>query len=264
MSAAVRAETRKLLSTRLWWILLLGMTLYMAFLGAVLAFSLGELTKAGAASPLEPGDVVRSVYSLATSLGYAFPLVVGALLITSEFRHKTVTPTFLFEPRRHVVLLAKLVVAGVTGLVFGVAGTIGALAGGVPVLAFQDVGPMLGDGGVWAIIALSVLSLGLWCLVGVGLGSVLPDQVASIVVVLAFTQLVEPLLRFGLSAVDSLAGIAQFLPGAAAEAIVGSSLYTTTGSVDLLTRWQGALVMIGYVVVLAGIGWRTTLRRDVT
>ena len=56
----------------------------------------------------------------------------------------------------------------------------------------------------------------------------------------------------------------RFLPGAAAEAVVGSSLYTTGGALDLSPRWLGALVLIGYVVVLSSIGWRTTLRRDIT
>ena len=54
------------------------------------------------------------------------------------------------------------------------------------------------------------------------------------------------------------------MPGAAAEAVVGSSLYTTGGALDLSPRWLGALVLIGYVVVLSGIGWRTTLNRDIT
>ncbi|MCW2831589.1 MAG: hypothetical protein JWP31_2281 [Aeromicrobium sp.] len=264
MSAVIRSEVRKLLTTRLWWVLLISMAVYMTFLGAILAFSLAEATKPDVSDPLDPAEVVRGVYSLGTSLGYAFPLIVGALLVTAEFRHRTITPTFLFQPRRHVVLLAKLAVAGGVGVMFGLAGTIGAVAGGAPVLALQDVPLLLGDAEIWVLMLLSVVALALWCLVGVGLGTVLPDQVAAIVTVLAFTQFVEPLLRLGLSAVDALEGVARFLPGAAAEAVVGSSLYTTGSSVELLTRWQGALVMITYVVVLAAIGWRTTLHRDIT
>ena len=95
-------------------------------------------------------------------------------------------------------------------------------------------------------------------------GSVLTNQVAAIVVVLAFTQFVEPILRLGLSAVDALEGVAKFLPGAASEALVGASTYASLGMSELLDRWAGALVFLAYGVVLAAIGRWTTLRRDIT
>ncbi|MFI5426384.1 hypothetical protein [Aeromicrobium sp. UC242_57] len=87
----------------------------------------------------------------------------------------------------------------------------------------------------------AVVALALWCMIGVGLGSVLPNQVGAIIAILAFTQFVEPIVRLGLSAFDATAPIARFLPGAAAEAIAGSSFYTAgsaTGcSDDCLGRW---------------------------
>lgn len=265
MSAAIRTELRKLFSTRLWWILLIGMGAYMAFLAGVLGFALAtgdSMTGSGAA--LSPAEITGSVYTLATALGYVFPLVVGALIMTNEFRHQTATPTFLFEPRRHVVLLAKLVVGALIGLLFGLAGVIGTLATGLPVLAFKDVPLRLDDSGTWVAIVLSVVALSIWCMIGVGLGSVLTNQVAAIITILAFTQFVEPIVRLGLSAFDATAPIARFLPGAAAESIAGSSFYSAGSSVELLGRLPGALVMLAYVVVLATIGLRTTLRRDIT
>ncbi|MFI5426383.1 ATP-binding cassette domain-containing protein [Aeromicrobium sp. UC242_57] len=97
----------ELLSTRLWWILLIGMAAYMAFLAAVLGFALATGDSMTGSSGLSSAEITGSVYTLATALGYVFPLVVGALILTNEFRHQTATPTFLFEPRRHVVLAAS-------------------------------------------------------------------------------------------------------------------------------------------------------------
>lgn len=270
MKAALSAEWRKLTTTSLWWILALVMFGYMAFLGAVMGFSLTQ--DAGSASAGMGGDdnllsgqqVAQSVYTIGATLGYVFPLVAGAIAVTSEFRHQTITPTFLFEPRRGVVLTAKMLVNLAMGVVYGVVGTLGAIAGGAPLLGTLGDGLYLTNADVLGNVAFSVLALAIWAVIGVGLGSVLPNQVAAIVVILAFTQFVEPILRVGLTAVDALAGVAKFLPGAAAEALVGESLYSTTGMLDLLGRWEGAAILLVYAVVFAAIGRYTTIKRDVT
>ena len=97
------------------------------------------------------------------------------------------------------------------------------------------------------------------------IGAVVPNQVAAVVAVLAFTQLVEPIARLGLGAVDSLSGVAAYLPGAAADAVVGTSVLGELGaSVDALPAWGGALVLLAYAVVLTAVGRLTTFSRDVT
>lgn len=265
MTAAIRTELRKLFSTRLWWILLIGMAGYMAFLAGVLGFALatGD-SMTGTGTALSSEEITGSVYTLATSLGYVFPLVVGALIMTNEFRHQTATPTFLFEPRRHIVMGAKLVVGALIGLLFGLAGVLGTLAAGIPVLMFKDVPLRLDHSSTWVALALTIVALALWCMIGVGLGTVLPNQIGAIITILAFTQFVEPIVRLGLSAFDATAGIARFLPGAAAEAVAGSSFYAAGSAMELLGRLPGTLVMLAYVAVLAAVGLRTTLRKDIT
>jgi len=269
MTRALRAEYRKLVSTRLWWVLGVVFLGYMAFMGVVMAFSLttdpSSMTGGlGKVRVLDGLTIAKTVYTLAVSLGYVFPLVIGAVSMTSEFRHRTITPALLAEPRRSVLLGAKLVIAAALGAAYGVVGTLGAVLGGLPFLLTKGDGAHLGDHGVQADLLFSVLAIALWCVIGVGLGTLLPNQVASVVVILAFTQFVEPILRIGLAAVDSLAGAQKFLPGAAAEALAGSSLYSTAGMVGLLGRGSGALVLLGYAALFAVLGRITTLRRDVT
>jgi ABC-2 type transport system permease protein len=74
-----------------------------------------------------------------------------------------------------------------------------------------------------------VLALTVWTVVGVGFGALLTNQVAVIVVMLAFTQFVEPILRIVLGQLDWSEGISKYLPGAAGEAITGSSFYAGSG-----------------------------------
>src|SRR5690606_19670613 len=108
-----------------------------------------------------------------------------------------------------------------------------------------------------------VLAMALWAVVGVGVGTLVPSQVASIVIVLAFTQFVEPILRIGASIWEWTAHIGTFLPGAASDALVGASIYTmmspTGGStVAPLGWWQGGLVLLGYSVITTVAGYFTS------
>ena len=273
MTAALATEYRKLVTTRLWWILLLTMAAYMAFLAGVMGFTLAESPEATGAglpgsepgAPMSPEQTARTVYTLATSLGYVFPVIVGALAMTGEFRHQTITPTLLAEPRRTVFLTAKMLSSLAVGLLFGVVGTLATVGAGAGVLALLGEPTYLNDPVVLRSAGLSVLALTVWTVVGVGFGTLLTNQVAAVVVLLAFTQFVEPILRIVLGQIDALEGVSKFLPGAAGEAITGSSFYADSGmAAGLLPSWAGLLVLLGYAVLLAVAGRLTTLRRDIT
>lgn len=269
---AIASEARKLLSVRLWWILLIILVAYVGFTAALLAGLFGALGDQLASSPGAPQLPVETlppiVYSTATAVGYVFPLILGALAVTSEFRYQTLTPTFLAQPRRGVVLAAKGLVLALAGAVFGIAGLAASVGLGAPLLALTGNATGLDDPDTWLLLARAVLAMALWALIGVGLGTLIPNQVASIVVVLAFTQFVEPILRFGASIWDWTAEVGKFLPGAASDALVGSSIFTSLGTgttaVQSLEWWQGGLVLLGYGAIVTVAGLATTWRRDVT
>ncbi|MEZ5186552.1 MAG: hypothetical protein R2720_12465 [Candidatus Nanopelagicales bacterium] len=273
MIAALRTEYRKVATTRTWWLTAIAMLAYVAVMGAIMAFSLVQGMRAAQDAPaatggfgdtiLDPMAIATSVYTLAVALGYIFPAVLGALSVTGEFRHGTITPTLLAEPRRSLVLGAKLVAVIPFAAVVAIAGVVGSVLGGAPTLAIMGEPTLLSDASVQRTLLLSVLALTLWALVGVGFGSVLTNQVAAIVVLLAFTQFVEPLLRLLLAQFDATEVLSKFLPGAAGEAIAGSSLYVSSGLAELLEPWQGTLTLLGYAIVLVLIGRLTTFRRDI-
>ena len=106
-----------------------------------------------------------------------------------------------------MLLGAKLVATVPLGLLYGVVGTAGLVAGSAPLLA------SLGRRrvphrrrGRRGPAARRRRAAALWAVLGVAFGSVVPNQVAAIVVILAFTQLVEPIARLALGAFDPTDG----------------------------------------------------------
>lgn len=266
MRAALIAEYRKFVSTRMWWILVLALVVYLGFIGLVLAVSMTvDIEGQSAPTQLAGPDLARSIYALTSPIGYVFALVIGSLAVTGEFRHKTITVSLLVEPRRTVLLTAKLIAGIPIGLLYGILGTLAVVITAAPMLAWQGDGAYLTDGATVEVIVMSMLVMVLWTAMGVAFGSVVSNQVAAIVILLAFTQLVEPIARIALASFDATSSVALYLPGAAADAVVGSSFYSSVGdgAIELAPQWAGALVMLAYIAVFAVVGRATTLRRDI-
>ncbi|MBF4572186.1 ABC transporter permease [Herbiconiux sp. VKM Ac-1786] len=262
----VRSETTKITSTRLWWVLALIMVGYVGLCAGGLGAIFGGLGTNTTGPVLPDAQIPLLIYSFATSVGYVFPVLFGALAVTSEFRFQSLTPTFLAIPRRGVVLTGKLITLFLAGAGFGVLALIASMGAGAAVLAGFGIDPLLGDPDTWAFVGRSLLAMALWAAIGVGLGTLVPSQVAAIVIVLAFTQFVEPLLRLGSTITDWSAQIGQFLPGSASDALVGSSIYTAmSGTTSVaLEWWQGGLVLAAIAAVATLIGSATSWRRDVS
>jgi ABC-type transport system involved in multi-copper enzyme maturation permease subunit len=250
MIRLVRAEFTKLASTRL----LYGLAAALAAF-AVLTV-VGNVIIAG-----EQGDPL-SAYSLPVLVAGPVTLLSGAVLLlgivgmAGEFRHQTVTGTFLVTPDRGRVVAAKLVaypLAGIaltlTILAFTAAVAAGWLAAkGITPSLVGAVGVALGQ-----VLLGAVLAAGLCGLVGVGIAALVRNQVAALVGVAVWVLVVEGLLMSLLNAPS----LGKWLPSAAAAAL------TSPGGAHL-SRWGGALLLAGYALALAAAGTHLVVRRDIT
>jgi ABC-2 type transport system permease protein len=267
--AATRSELTKQFTTALWWVLAIILVVYVGFVAGVFSATFGA-TASGVLpgnAPDVPAEVLAPlVYSVGTSVGYVFPLLVGTLLVTGEFRHHTLTPTFLAVPRRGVVLMAKLAAAVVLGALYGALAALASVGVGAGVLAAFGIDTLLDSPDTWAMIARMLLASVLWALLGVGVGATVRNQVAAVVLVLAFTQFIEPIGRSVGSFVEGLSEALRFLPGSAADALVGTSVFQViqgSGGAAPLEWWAGALVLAAYAAVFVVVGQLTSWRRDV-
>ena len=278
MKAAIVSEYRKFFSTRMWWVLTLVMVVFFLAMSFGISWTLSyEVLNSGmgdlpdGVSPQDLLDQLRpSIYSLAPSMGYIFPVIVGALAVTAEYRHNTILPTFIGEPRRWVVMIAKAVAGVPMGFAIAVAGTAACLIGGSLGFHLGGAATQLLTMTTLKNAALSVVALTIWALVGVGLGMLIINQVGVIISVLTWCVLIESIVSMLLGSFSATDWIPKFLPSAASGSLAGgTNIYITLGTTggsaySTLSVWQGGLVMVAYGVVFGLLGYFFRIRRDVS
>lgn len=266
MGAAVRAELLKFFTTRLWW----GMAIGMFVAGAGFALLFGILFTSDALAQPGPGglptgdelQVANSVYTGGLSVGYLLMLTIGVIQVGSEYRHRTITSTFLTVPRRGTVMAAKALALLVIGTGYGVVSLLGSVSVGALTLDLRGADPFPSTE-VVRTIALSLLVLGLWALIGLGVGILIPNQVAALLIGVGVAWIVEPLLGLALRAWDfGREHISPYLPTEATNGVVN---VVQNSPDDVRLEWWAAALTLGlWASVLAGIGVLLTVRRDVT
>ena len=257
LTAATRAETTKQFTTSMWWILAIVLVAYVGFTAAILGLVLGGAASGslpGDAPPLPEEGLSAALYSVATAVGYVFPLLIGTLVVTAEFRHQTLTPTFLATPKRGRVLIAKLAVGALLGILFAVIGIVASVGPSAAFLASFGLDTDLTSVETWAMFGRMLLAFILWALIGVGIGALVRNQVGAIVGGLVYLFVVEPVIR----QIPATAGAYKWMPGGALEALTA-----TFQGPELLGVWQGGLLLLGYGLVAAFLGTVLAVRRDV-
>jgi ABC-2 type transport system permease protein len=86
-------------------------------------------------------------------------------------------------------------------------------------------------------------------------GVLFRNQVAPVIATLAYLFVAEPLI----AVIPVVKEGYRYLPGAAGDALTGVS----RNQVTLLPIWQGALVLLGWGLLFALLGWVLTVRRDI-
>jgi ABC-2 type transport system permease protein len=250
MIRLVRAEFTKLTTTRL----IYGMAAAMAAFAVLAVVALMTTPDMEGKPPLSADSLPMFVAAPVTLLSGA-ALLLGILGMAGEFRHQTITGTFLVTPDRGRVVAAKLVAYPLAGIALTL--TILAFTAAVATgwLAAKGITPSLLHARVVGQVLLgAVLAAGLCGLVGVGVAALVRNQVAALVGVAVWALVVEGLLMSLLQAPSSLA---KWLPSAAAAAL------TNPGG-GHLSRLAGTLLLAGYALALALAGTRLVVRRDIT
>ena len=275
----IRAEFMKIRTTDTGWLFLAGFIAFTALALTINGFSThyqlypkqgqGDRAQAlaQAAQARTPTGVAAISASMMTSgqrIGVMFALLLGVLIITSEFANQTAAVTFVTVPARATVIRAKLATAACCGALFWLVGTIIAAVVTPLFLYSQHVSFSLAGWAVVRPVLLSLLAFVAWGIFGLGLGAVLRSQIAALLAAIAvyvgsFGATLVFTMLYNLFHQGWMLGAPVIAPAIASEVM------TTTGPAfpDAPPAWAGGLILIGYVVALAAAGLALTKRRDV-
>ena len=251
--AAVRSELLKYFTTRLWW----GMAIGIFVSGAAFALLFGLLYTSesyldqsgdnpfGGAPTGDATQIANSVYTAGLSVGYLLMLVIGVIQIGSEYRHRTITSTFLTQPRRPRVMLGKVLALVLVAAAYGVLSLAGSVLVGAATLQARGA-EAFPSAQVVRTLVLSLLVLGLWALIGLGAGILIPNQVAALLIAVGVAWIVEPIAGLAIKQWDfGREHIAPYLPSEASQAVINTALASAD---DVRLSWWGG------AIALAGVG----------
>ncbi|MDQ7907197.1 ABC transporter permease subunit [Phytohabitans sp. ZYX-F-186] len=269
----VRSEFLKIRTTNAWWLFGLGAFAMLALtflINAVGAhYSLTEPPPEGAGPQVSATyDEVYQAANLYTSgqfFGLLFVLLLGIVVITSEFQHQTVTTTFLTTPHRTAVIVAKFVAAALAGFGYWLVTTALNIPATIIFLNAEGFSSHLGDTSVIRAIGLNLLAYVLWGILGVGFGVLIRSQIGATVtaVVLYLIGTIAGAVFFSLIANwldwEWFEDLQFGLPSIASGLMVSG-----TNIPGQPQYWVGAVVLVAWVAVTGVIGTMITRTRDIS
>ena len=246
MKTLVSTEILKLRTARSTWGFLLAGLAVAVLVGAATSATAGE----DAAAALGSADNLANVLG-ASALPGVIMLILGVLATAGEYQHHTITQTFLTTPVRGRVVAAKLAALALVGLPVAVAVMGAAVVGALPRLLIDSAGLDVLNATVAQTVGGNLLSAVLLGVLGVGLGGLLRNQLAGVILAVGWALIGEGILSLVLGQ-----GAVRWLPGGAAQSVIAGG----DGELALL---PAAVVLAGYAGALALVASRLTLRRDI-
>ncbi|HJY25940.1 MAG TPA: ABC transporter permease [Actinomycetes bacterium] len=280
MGASVGAELFKIVKRPAVWVLLA------AWLVAnqVFSFVIPYLSYRGSSTPPEaaagrtpdeiladalPANLVENAIAGLPLFGGALLLVLGGLVMGSEYGWDTLRTMFTQRPRRLAIFGGKLIALGVvvTALVLATFAADAATSWGLATVESAPTNwPSLGDLAVG--IAAGLLIAGTWTAVGVVLAVLLRGTALPIGLGLVWLLALENLIRGAAALLDVFDTVQKALPGVNAGSLVAELVSAsgegTPGVSAVVGGGQAAAVLAAYAVVGLGAAAITLQRRDVT
>jgi hypothetical protein len=252
VNALVRAELLKLRSTRmLAWLLLATLAMVVVTV-AVTVPSAGE-SDAGL-SLHEPALLARLV-GISLGVPDVMMVILGVLGFTQEVRYGTVSSTFLVEPRRHRVIVAKGVALVLAGAVVAATTLVVSFTLSAALISARHGNVTTGDR-FGQVVAATFVVMALYGLIGLAIGALVRNQIVAVTAALVWLTAAEHLL------IDALPQVERWTPGGATYALLQLGPAVAIRG-TLLDAPIGGLLLVAYTTAAVALALVIAPRRDV-
>ena len=252
LPGALRSELTKILSVRsTYWTLL-------AFVAASIAWAV--LDCAGIASHGVGPSFNAAEASLTgqVALGELIIVVLGALVITSEYSTGMIRTSLAVMPRRGVLYTAKAIVFAAVTLTISLVTSFVAFFVGQAILSSKHYNTTLAQPGVLRAVLLSAAIVAVFGLIAYGAGAIIRHTAGAITAILGVIFLLPAL---GQALPNTwFADLERWLPGGGALSPIASSAPPISD--HLFSAWGEFAVFSGYAAVLLALGAWLFIRRD--
>ena len=252
LPGTLRSEFTKLRSVRSTWI-----TLAAFFMAGV---AIAALAAAGNRSDTRQASFDPTAISLegAVYFGELIIVVIGALVITSEYGTRMMGTSLAAMPRRGVLYAAKATVLACVTLPVALVTSFASFFAGQAVLASAHAGASITSPGALRAVLLAAVLVTCCALLAFGLGGVIRHTAGAITGLFGLVFVI-PLLPGALPE-SARNDVVRWLPG-------NSALYPViatrpTGTPDLFGPYGQVAVFAGYAVIAVVAGAVAFLRRD--
>jgi ABC-type transport system involved in multi-copper enzyme maturation permease subunit len=249
---ALRSELTKILSVR---------STYWTLLAQVVAsIAWAVLNCAGIVSHGAGPDFNAAEASLTgqVALGELIIVVLGALVITSEYSTGMIRTSLAVMPRRGVLYAAKAIVFAAVTLTISLVTSFVAFFVGQAILSSKHYNTTLAQPGVLRAVLLSAAIVAVFGLLAYGTGAIIRHTAGAITSILGVIFLIPTLAQ---ALPNSwFADVVRWLPGGEALSPIARSAPPISD--HLFSAWGEFAVFSGYAAVLLALGAWLFIRRD--
>ena len=241
----VRAELRKLTTTKMPWGFLAVLVVIAGIDAAVVAFGT-DMDGSKTFISTSADQLSLMAFAFNAMLGTA---LFGAIASAREYGHGTVVPTFLTSPRRHRAVLAQFTAVMLGGALLALVGQAMIIAAVAAALPTTEYSLMVSAGEVAQLLAASAVAGASGALLGAGIGVLVCNLGGAVTAAVLMLFVLPPL------AVQLVTEALSWIP---------TTLFAVVSGVSTeVSLWAALLGVIAWAVVPAAAGLVAVERRDV-
>jgi ABC-type transport system involved in multi-copper enzyme maturation permease subunit len=241
----VRAEIRKLTTTKLPWGFLAVLVVVAGLDAGVVAFATdmdGSKTFVSTAADQQSLMAFAFNAMIGTSL-------FGAIAVAREYGHHTVVPTFLTSPNRTRAVTAQLIAVMASGAVLALIGQAMVVAGVALALPSTNHSFLVSAGDLAQLFAATTLAGAIGATLGAGLGALIRNIGGAVTTAVLVLFVIPPLV------VQLFSDTGSWIPPSLFAAISGVS--------PDVSLWAALLAISAWALLPAAAGLLAVQRRDV-